>query len=482
MSAPATAPATISAAGDLAGEVLQELEVGYTIKLIISQDRLKIFLKVEIDEPGHTCPAQRVTKFVNDSRVFLTPEEKKRLPTVAAAVTGGNEVPMLLAEGLAPQLPRRELRWQVQLEAERQSVDLRDVTQFVRARKGQVLCELLVAVAEDGRDVFGDLVLCPPTVVADVSLPPAGPGVALSPDGLQLLAEQDGCVQLVAGALTVRRLYEVDGNVDYRVGNIDFDGRVTIKGDVLPGFNVKASGDVAITGMVENASIEAGQDVCIRGGVAGRDNSRLKAGGRIEARYLRALTAESGSSVTVVAECVDAQIACEGDLLAERGAIIGGSVRAGGDVRTALLGSEMGTATSITAGHGGPVERALGEARAGLTSLQNQVKNDEKALGLYRNPPGGVAALSPAKQKLVTVLEQTLADRERAVEAQRKKIEELLASYAQNCGKVVVRQRVYPNVTIRIGEFSKTVTRAQDGPLEFYADPAKGTLETRPIE
>src|SRR5688500_7691248 len=104
MSTPATAPVTISAAGDVAGEVLQELEVGYTIKLIISRDRLRIFLRIEIDEPGYLCPPERVTKFVTDSRVFLTPEEKKRLPTLAAAVTGGNEVPVLLAEGMAPQL------------------------------------------------------------------------------------------------------------------------------------------------------------------------------------------------------------------------------------------------------------------------------------------------------------------------------------------------------------------------------------------
>jgi hypothetical protein len=486
MTPPATAPVVISAAGDLAGEVLQELEVGYTIKLIISRDRLRIFLRVEIDEPGYVCPPERVTKFVTDSRVFLTPEERRRLPTLAASVTNGNEVPVLLTEGMAPQLPRRELRWHVQLGGDRpdarETVDHRDVTQFVRAKKGQVLCDLLVATAEDGRDVFGDLVLCPPTAVADASLPAAGPGVVAGPDGLSLVSEVDGCVQLVNGALTVRRLYEVDGNVDYRVGNIDFDGRVTIKGDVLPGFNVKASGDVAVTGMVENASIEAGQDVCIRGGVAGRDSSRLKAGGRIEARYLRAVVAESGASVAVVAECVDSQIACEGDMTAERGAIIGGSVRAGGDVRANLLGSDMGVATSITAGHGGPVERALGEARVGLTTLQNQVKNDEKALGLYKNAPGGVSALSPAKQKLVAVLEQTLGDRERAVEAQRKKIEELLASYGQNCGKVIVKQRVYPNVTIRIGEFSRTVTRIEDGPLEFYADAQKGTLEMRPIE
>src|SRR5437762_91037 len=161
-----TAAQAISAAGDLAGEVLQELEVGYTIKLIISRDRLKIFLRVEIDEPGHLCPPERVTKFVTDSRVFLTADEKKRLPVLGAAVT-------------------------VQ--------------------------------------------------------------------GRTLIAQHDGGVQRVGGKLTVSKLYEVDGNVDFKVGNVDFDGRVTIKGDVLPGFNVKATGDVAITGMVENASIEAGQ-------------------------------------------------------------------------------------------------------------------------------------------------------------------------------------------------------------------------------
>src|SRR6478672_11152906 len=118
--------AAISAAGDLAGEVLQELEVGYTIKLIISRDRLKIFLKVEIDEPGHVCPPARVIEYVTDSRVFLTPDEKKRLPALADAVSKGNDVPMLLAEGMAPQQARRELRWHVILDRDAQSVDLRD--------------------------------------------------------------------------------------------------------------------------------------------------------------------------------------------------------------------------------------------------------------------------------------------------------------------------------------------------------------------
>jgi hypothetical protein len=474
---------TISAAGDLAGETLQELEIGYTIKLIISRDRLKIFLKVEIDEPGHVCPPARVVEYVTASRVFLTPDEKKRLPALAEAVSKGNDVPMLLAEGMAPQLPRRELRWHVQLGRDEKTVDLRDVTQFVRAKAGQPLCELLVASAEDGRDVFGDLVMCPPSPpVAEVSLPEAGPGCRLSSDGRTIVAANDGCVQMAGNQLSVRKLFEVEGNVDFKIGNIDFDGRVTIKGDVLPGFAIKATGDVAITGMVEHASIDAGQHIYIRGGVAGRNTAKLKAGGRVEARYLRALAVESGDGVVVVAECVDSEIATSGDVRVERGTIIGGSVRAGGDVRAAALGSDMGVPTAITAGHGGPVERALGEARVGLASLQAQIKNDEKALGLYRNAPGGVSTLSPAKQKLAGVLEQQLQERTRAVEAQRRKIEELLATHSQNCGKVIVGQRVFPNVTVRIGDFSRTITRVEEGPLEFYADLAKGTLEMRAID
>jgi uncharacterized protein (DUF342 family) len=463
--------------GDISGEVLQELEIGYTIKLIISRDRLKIFLQVEIDEPGHTCPPDRVVKYVNDSRVALNAEDKKRLPTLADAVTNGNPVPVLLCEGIAPQLPRRELRWHVDLAPVERSVDLRDVTQFVRAKTGQPLCDLVVMSAEDGQDVFGDLIVCPPAKVSEVQLPTVGPGCALSPDGKSILAQHDGCVQLAAGALTVRKLYEVEGNVDFKVGNVDFDGRVTIKGDVLPGFQVKASGDVAITGMVESASIEAGQHVYIRGGVAGRNGARLKAGGRVEARYLRTISVESIEDVVVVAECVSSEIATSGAVLVEKGTIIGGSVRAGGDVRAASLGSDMGVATSITAGHGGPVEKALIEARTGLASLQALLKNDEKALSLYKNP----AALPPAKQKLAGILQQQLVEREKALEAQRKKIEELTATYSQNGSKVVVAQRIYPNVTIRIGDFSRTVTRIEEGPLEFYADLQKGTLEMRPL-
>jgi uncharacterized protein (DUF342 family) len=463
--------------GDISGEVLQELEIGYTIKLIISRDRLKIFLQVEIDEPGHTCPPDRVVKYVNDSRVALNAEDKKRLPTLADAVTNGNPVPVLLCEGIAPQLPRRELRWHVDLTPVERSVDLRDVTQFVRAKAGQPLCDLVVMSAEDGQDVFGDLIVCPPTKVAELSLPAAGPGCALSADGRTIVAQYDGCVQLAGGTLTVRKLYEVEGNVDFKVGNVDFDGRVTIKGDVLPGFQVKASGDVAITGMVESASIEAGQHVYIRGGVAGRNGARLKAGGRIEARYLRTISVESIEDVVVVAECVSSEIATSGAVLVEKGTIIGGSVRAGGDVRAASLGSDMGVATSITAGHGGPVEKALIEARTGLASLQALLKNDEKALSLYKNP----AALPPAKQKLAGILQQQLVEREKALEAQRKKIEELTATYSQNGSKVVVAQRIYPNVTIRIGDFSRTVTRIEEGPLEFYADLQKGTLELRPL-
>lgn len=40
-----------------------------------------------------------------------------------------------------------------------------------------------------------------------------------------------------------------------RPGNIDFPGEVRIKGDVKPGFSVKAKGDILIGGVIEAATV-----------------------------------------------------------------------------------------------------------------------------------------------------------------------------------------------------------------------------------
>jgi len=49
---------------------------------------------------------------------------------------------------------------------------------------------------------------------------------------------------------------EIDGDVDFKKGNINFDGFVTIKGTVADGFSVVAVKDVEILGTIGIGSVK----------------------------------------------------------------------------------------------------------------------------------------------------------------------------------------------------------------------------------
>ena len=61
--------------------------------------------------------------------------------------------------------------------------------------------------------------------------------------------------------------------VDLRSGNVVFDGSLLINGDATAGVLVESTGDVIIKGVVGNATIIAGNDVIISGGVIGPEST-----------------------------------------------------------------------------------------------------------------------------------------------------------------------------------------------------------------
>ena len=67
----------------------------------------------------------------------------------------------------------------------------------------------------------------------------------------------------------------IKGNVDYDYGNIDFNGSVHITGSVLPGFTVKAKGDIVVDKNVEDAYLEAGGDINVKMGISGKGSCKV---------------------------------------------------------------------------------------------------------------------------------------------------------------------------------------------------------------
>jgi uncharacterized protein len=466
---------------------LEELDVDWTVQLHVTPDRLAASLKVEMRGADKDCPPQRIVDFVKKCGIQLTAKEAEELARVAETIRHGNPKPVCIAVGRAARPAVNEIKWHVSLEHKRlpegrsrAAVDTRDVSHYVSVATGQKLCEVVSEEPVTGRDVFGEMLTVEPDPKArSEPLLTTGEGVAFADDGRTVVAQQDGCVQWKAGVLSVTRVLEVKGNVDYKTGNIEFNGEVAIQGDVLPGFKVKAAGGIKIGGMVERASLEAGQQITIKGGVAGRHLAKIKAAGPIEARYLHMICVESADNVVIHTECLESDVTAGKDVLVERGAIIGGVVRAKGNVRAGLVGSELGVATTIIAGRDNDAQKELQEAKRTLERLHDRIVNDEHAIGLFANARGGVAALSPAKQQMVETLRGQLAERQRAFAEQTERVAGLKEAFAERGGTVTINQRVYANVTVRIGEYSRTMNAEQAGPMTFYPDVHKGTLEVR---
>jgi hypothetical protein len=233
------------------------------------------------------------------------------------------------------------------------------------------------------------------------------------------------------------------------------------RGGVLDGFRVRASKDVAIGGLVGSATVEAGGDILIRGGVNGRGKAHLAAGGRLEARYLHGARVEAGGDVTVQVECIDSLVQAGGRVHVQKGGIIGGRAGAAGDLQAGFLGSEMCVDTRIAAGSDDALVRKSQGLRQRLIAAREALSNLERAAGR-----GHAAAAAVAEA--------------------RKHVDELVAALvalappsAPPGAKVVVQRTVHPNVEIVIDSVCTLHSTTEiAGPVTLVAE--RGTASVRP--
>ncbi len=88
----------------------------------------------------------------------------------------------------------------------------------------------------------------------------------------------DGKIDMENDRITISQVYEIFGNADLSVGNINFVGDVVVHGNVTAGASVRATGTVTIDGVVESADITADGDIVLRSGMlGGRQSLQQKA-------------------------------------------------------------------------------------------------------------------------------------------------------------------------------------------------------------
>ena len=228
-------------------------------------------------------------------------------------------------------------------------VDYRSLDLYVSVEKGQLLVTRIPATeGYPGTSVYGKTIIQKPG--KEVSLP-RGKNVEVNENKTEMYSLCSGMVEFVNNSVNVSNVYNVKGDCDLSVGNIDFDGSVHIQGSVRSGSIIKATGGVIVEGSVEAATIIAGGNVEVKGGMQGADKGMIEAGGAVTILYIERGIIHAGGPVTL--DVSMHSIIETGDTLTakgRRGAIIGGHAGSSGSIIANYVGTLSNTRTEIAVG------------------------------------------------------------------------------------------------------------------------------------
>ena len=265
---------------------------------------------------------------------------------------------------------------------EEESIDYKDLSIVENVEEGQKLAEKIEASeGEEGITVFGDKIetkggkdIDPKEILGD--------NVKMSDDGKFIIATINGQVVLKGKLLSVEPIFEVAGDVGPETGNINFIGSVLVKGSVNDNYSIKAEGNIDIQGTVGKCDLEAKGDIMVKLGIQGNENSFVRAGGDVIAKFIQFSNIEAGNNVVVTEAILNSNIDADNRiiLIGKRASASGGRLRALNEVNGKVLGSQAGAKTLIETGVSPAKRRTIEEMEKEKEELDMAIEEIERGI------------------------------------------------------------------------------------------------------
>jgi uncharacterized protein (DUF342 family) len=350
--------------------------------------------------------------------------------------------------------------------------DFRDLGEILTVKPGTPLMRIIDPTAgEPGLTVTGKEIPVKPG--KKVSFPPGLEGVMVSQaDPHLLVAAISGCPIVKKNAVTVDAIYRVE-NVDLRTGNIVFDGAVQVSGDVHSGMTVKATGDIEVAGTVEDALLEAGGDVTIKGGIMGSDadydgpgkkiHATIKCGGSCTVKFAQDANIVAGNGIFIHETAMQCELGAAhqiivGDKGSRKGDLIGGIARATMLVKAQNIGSDDHPRTVVIVGNDKDLHERLHECNKKREIADNKFADVLILLGSVKKNPGKFSAEEIAQAEVARVtLYAEIA--EHTADALQIKKEIGLAIVAE----VIAAEKVFAGTEIRVSQKHYEAKKDREG-------------------
>lgn len=242
--------------------------------------------------------------------------------------------------------------------------------------------------------------------------------------------------------------------MDFKTGNLHFDGSITIKGTILEGFSVFAGGDIEILGLLGVGGAKeirsANGSIFIKGGIAGMNRTVVKAARNIFTRFADSATISCEGVIHIGYYAMNSKLYSREIVVdSTNGQIFGGTSEAQVRIISPTIGSEMEKPTEVV---------IRGFERKGLEKEIENLKLKVEELKNEQQKNKAIISQLEAK-KDITPFEKRekfmLIDRNFEIKSEIKSNEEkrvALSSYLKihGDGEIIANKKIYPKTLIRI--------------------------------
>jgi len=450
MSEPAAAPTT----GE--SKKFEFKRAGYLLTLTISPDQVECRCTYQPNQAGAPLSNDDLNNFLKQARIIegISIESVKTLLAAAVAIKPVDG--LLLAQG-TPMQPGADGLIQLEeqpsgaLSAETAAedsakIDFHKVQHFFNVSVGQLIARILPpAAGMPGKNVHGDVI---PAKPGSVLIPVLAQNVRLDADGCSIYALCDGRVCLNGPEISVEDTLTIKGDVDFKVGDISFNGFVDIKGDVLDDFSVRGSKGIKIQGNIGICRIESDGDILFCG-MSGQGKGSIACRGSITANFLNDVTVECAGDISIESEIRNCHIHCLGSICVNKGVLAGGDYVALGGIEAGNIGTVTSLHTHVAAGVNYHDLEEMNQLFNELKELINQYTNNKHSSDIKE---------FSARRAAITERIQQVRSRE----------------HAGRNPKVNAKKMLYENVNITLGAITEDVTEAKSGPLSVIENTVEG--------
>ena len=311
-----------------------------------------------------------------------------------------------------------------------------------------------------------------------------GENVFLDNSGKYLISAITGSYKLISGKINVVENLDIEGDLNFAVGNFDTCSNVAVKRDIRPGFTMKTENNLVVDGVIEDSTLEVGDNLICKSGIC-KGKAPITVKNSIRTRYVMNRTNIFCKNLSVESSIFGSRVCSENILEAKK--ISGSVVYARSKVIANEIGNERYHRTVIELGLTADDLFKMVVIMRDLQKMKEDLKIKAKAYS-YRIA-SIVEVLELKREKLLKSgnnhiwhkfrleeekKQRQIADLKDVVLNKRAKIKEMtdtLSYYKLKLKKpdcvVVVKKYVYPNVTIRVNNELEYDVKSRMQNVEF---------------